>query len=414
MSKAAFFRQSGWLMVANVTGGMMMWGVHFFSKKIPDAEYSAFGALLSMTMVIPALPLQMVFAQQTAAALATDRRAELARMIRVGWGTVFLVWLVAAGVVGIFRHEIAARWGLSNPAGLWVVLLVWLACAWTPMFWGVVQGRQDFPCLGWSMILSGVGRLGGTALIVLVLGGLATGIMTAAAIGYGLALALAIWSTRDLWTGRGRSFDGRGLLRQVVPLMLGFGAFQFLFSSDTMFVKAWFPEDHTASYVAAGTLSRALMWFVLPLAAVMFPKIVHSTARAEKTDLLAVTLLGTGVLALGGAAGLCVLAPWVVPFVFKASWAGEATRLIPWYAGAMVPLAMANVLLNNLLARGRFAVTPWLVGLALAYPVALSRFHGSYEAVLRTLGIFCVMMLALCAWFTLGGKVRSPKPEAPR
>lgn len=391
-------------MVANIAAGAMMWGVHFFSKKIPDVEYSAFGALLSMTMVIPALPLQMVFAQQTAAALATGRRAELARMIRVGWGATFVIWLVAAGVVGLFRHDLIARWGLSNPAGLWVALLVWLACAWTPMFWGVLQGRQDFPCLGWSMILSGVGRLGGTAIIVLVLGGLAAGIMTAAAIGYGLALALAIWATRDLWTGKGQGFAGRALLRQVVPLTLGFGAFQFLFTSDTMFVKAWFPGDQTAPYVAAGTLSRALMWFVLPLAAVMFPKIVHSTARAETTDLLGVTLIGTGVLALGGAAGLCVLAPWVVPFVFKASWAGEATRLIPWYAGAMVPLSMANVLLNNLLARGRFAVAPWLVGLALAYPAALSRFHGSYVTVLQTLGVFCALMLGICAWFTWKGK----------
>src|SRR5512137_1523194 len=101
--RATFFKQSGWLMFATVTSGMMMWGVHFFSKKIPDSEYAVLGTLLSLTMVVPALPLQMVFAQQTAAALATDRRRQLARMIRVGWLATFLVWLVAAGVVALFR-----------------------------------------------------------------------------------------------------------------------------------------------------------------------------------------------------------------------------------------------------------------------------------------------------------------------
>ena len=75
--------------------------------------------------------------------------------------------------------------------------------------------------------------------------------------------------------------------------MLGFGAVQFLFTADTMFVKAYFSGDDAAFYVSAGTLSRALMWLVLPLATVMFPKIVHSVARSEKSNLLGVVLLGT-------------------------------------------------------------------------------------------------------------------------
>jgi O-antigen/teichoic acid export membrane protein len=65
--------------------------------------------------------------------------------------------------------------------------------------------------------------------------------------------------------------------------MLGFGACQFMFTSDTMFAKAYFTGDEMAPYVAAGTLSRALLWLVLPLATVMFPKIVHAAAKSEKT-----------------------------------------------------------------------------------------------------------------------------------
>ena len=33
---AAFFRQSGWLMVAAIVGGAMTWGVHFLTKSIPQ------------------------------------------------------------------------------------------------------------------------------------------------------------------------------------------------------------------------------------------------------------------------------------------------------------------------------------------------------------------------------------------
>ena len=101
---AAFFRQSGWLMIANVGSGVMMYAVHLLNKKIPPAEYGIFGVLLAVAMFVPNMPLQMVFAQQTAQALATDRKRELAGMIRLAWlGTFGL--LPAAGARHVHLAE---------------------------------------------------------------------------------------------------------------------------------------------------------------------------------------------------------------------------------------------------------------------------------------------------------------------
>ncbi len=145
-----------------------------------------------------------------------------------------------------------------------------------------------------------------------------------------------------------------------------------------------------ASYGVAGTLSRALLWLVLPLAAVMFPKIVHATAKSEKTNLLGIVLLGTAILAICGAAGLCVVGPLVVKLAFKAEYVAETTKLLPWYAGAMIPLALANVLVNDLLARAKFKAVPLMVLVAVAYGFTLpcdaaqiSRSHGSGAANAR-------------------------------
>ena len=63
-------------MIANIAGGMMMWGVHFLSKSIPKPEYAVFGVFLAMAMFIPTMPLQIVLAQQTADALATGRERQ--------------------------------------------------------------------------------------------------------------------------------------------------------------------------------------------------------------------------------------------------------------------------------------------------------------------------------------------------
>ena len=70
-----------------------MWAVHLLNKKIPESEYSVFGVLLAVAMFVPNMPLQMVFAQQTARALATGRERELAGMIRLAWLGTFGLWL---------------------------------------------------------------------------------------------------------------------------------------------------------------------------------------------------------------------------------------------------------------------------------------------------------------------------------
>jgi len=408
----SFFRQSGWLMIANVASGALMWAVHFLAKGIPATEYGLFGAYLSVAMCIPGLPLQMVMAHQTAQALALNRGRELAGMIRWVWLATSGVWLVGAIVVFLLRDRILGQWEITNPAGLWVTIAALLFTIWLPLFAGVLVGQQNFLWLGWTMMLHGVGRLGVAAVAVLVFGAYAAGMMTGVLLGLILCVAIAVWQTRSLWLMPAASFDWRSLLRQAIPPMLGFGAFFFLLTADTIFVKAYFSGDDTGFYVAAGTLSRALMWLVGPLAAVMFPRIVHSTAKSEKSDLMLMVLLGTGVLATCGALGLWVLGPWVVKLVWGAQYVEVASRMLPWYAGAMVPLSLANVLLSNLLARSAFRVVPAAVVVAVAYGFALTRFHGTQVAVLQTLGVFSLLFLAVCAWYTFHhSKSSMPKPQ---
>jgi O-antigen/teichoic acid export membrane protein len=408
---AAFFRQSGWLMIATIIAGIMSYSVHFLAKNISESEYSIFVTMLMVTACIPVMPLQMVFAKLTADGLATSRLRQLAGMIRLGWLWTLILWAVASLIILCFQNQIAERWHLNGLEVLWVTLAVVLMNLWMPMFSGVLQGRQDFFWLGWAAIVSGFGRLAVAALIVLAFHGGATGMIAGAFAGIGAWAGIAIWRSRDLWRVKPEPFDGRSLFKQVVPLMIGFAACQVLFTTDTMFAKAYFSGDEMASYGAAGTLSRGLLWLVLPLAAVMFPKIVHASAKSEKSNLLGIVLLGTAVLTICGAAGLCIVGPIVVKLVYTPAYVAATTRLLPWYAFSMVPLALANVLVNDLMARARFKVVPLMVLLALAYgftlPFMLGHFH-HMEVALQTLGAFNLLLLVICAWFSFG----SQKPKA--
>jgi O-antigen/teichoic acid export membrane protein len=416
---ATFFRQSGWLMIAGIAGGLMGFGVHFLSNKIPPSQYTIFQALLMVTTVLPTTPLQMIFAQQTAAALATNRTRQLAGMIRVAFLSLFLVWLVVAVFIFIFQAQIVTRLALGSALPLWITLLMILLSLWAPMLGGVLQGKQDFFTMGWSAILGGVIRLGVAAALVIALGGGAAGMMTGALVGMMVVAGIAIWQTRDLWSLPREKFDGRSLLGEVLPLMFGFGVFQFMFASDTIFAKAFFSSEEMAtemaSYSAAGTLSRALLWLVLPLAAVMFPKIVHSNAKSEKSNLLKIVLLGTAVLTIFGGLGLSLTGQWVIKWmgVWPAKWLPLIITFLPWYSAAMVPLALANVLVNDLMARKQFRVVPAIVLVAVAYgvtlPYILNHYPQKLETVLQTLGVFNVLLLGVCAWAAFGNS----KSEAP-
>jgi O-antigen/teichoic acid export membrane protein len=403
---AAFFRQSGWLMTANVSGGLMMFLVHFLNKKIPDSEYSAFGVLLMVVACLPTIPLQMVFAQQTAQALALGRERQLSGIIRLAWLWTFLIWAAGAAAMFIFKDTIVERWHLSNASALLVMLPLLLMSIWMPMFSGVLQGRQDFFWIGWSNILNGGIRLLSAAFLVLAVGLGAAGMMAGALLGVGAAAVITIWRSRDLLALKPEPFDGKSILRQVIPLLLGFGACQVLFTSDSMFAKAYFSGDAMKPYVLAGTLSRALLWFVMPLATVMFPKLVQSAIRGQKSNLFNLVVLGTAVLSACGMLALWVGGPIIVRIMAKPTDVADTMALIPWYAGAMIPLAMANVMVNDLLARSKFAVVPFAILVAIGYcfamPYMLSHFPGRLEVPLQTVGVFNLLLFGICAVFTWG------------
>jgi peptidoglycan biosynthesis protein MviN/MurJ (putative lipid II flippase) len=108
----------------------------------------------------------------------------------------------------------------------------------------------------------------------------------------------------------------------------------------------------------------------------------------------------------------------VVRLIYTPEYVSATTRLLPWYAGAMIPLALANVLVNDLMARAKFKAVLPMVLLAAAYgftlPAMLHKFPGHMEIALQTLGVFNLLLLAVCAWFTWGVKGKAKmEDEAP-
>ena len=413
--RLTFFRQSGWMVVATVASGVFMTAVHVVvNKPMVEAEYALFFTLLRVFLLLgfPAGGLQVVFAQQAAAAISDHEQKKLSEAVRSVLRATFIIWLLIAAGVFLGRHQILATLKVSNPAALWMTVLLGLAALWAPILKGILQGRENFAGLGWVLILDGVGRFAAIVLIV-SLGGQAAGGMTGALIGQALSLSVGAWLVWTLLSGPGAPFEWGPWLRRVTPLTFGVGVILFMCNADVIYVQMTFSKAESPFYTPAAMIGLAMVTFTTPLASVMFPKIVRSAARTEKTDALRHALMATGLM--GAAAALaCTLFPElplrIIYFRNATYW--EAAPLVPWFAWCLLPLILANVLISNLLARDRFRVVPWAVLVAIGYGVALAvlrdrvssysdgEFFQGFKIVIGTLGVFSSLLLAAALWFT--------------
>ena len=417
-SRMTFFRQSGWMVVANTLCGVFMAAVHPFASMMPPAEYSVFFTLLRLftLLAIPAAGLQTIFAQQTAAAVTEAQQRELAGAARAILTGTFLIWLGVVGIVALLQNQLVMTLQISNPMALWITILVVLAALWLPVMQGLLQGGQNFLWLGWSMILNGFGRFAGVALIVWLWHGFAAGAMTGALSGVLAALLAGAWPCWRILRAPGTPLVWRRWLSRAVPLTLGVGASLFIMCADMLVVQSNFSSEITPFYAAGAMIGVALVTFTTPLAAVMFPKIVRSLARSEKTDAL-VLAMGTTVLLAGLAAVGCTLFPELPLRImfFKNPDYLKAAPLVPWFMWCMVPLTLANVLVGNLLGREQLAAVLWLVAVAAGYGVTLSVFvHAdqamepfrAFRTVVQILVLFGLLLLAVAAWFSWREKER--------
>jgi O-antigen/teichoic acid export membrane protein len=269
--------------------------------------------------------------------------------------------------------------------------------------------------LGNAAIVDGLGRLLAVMLIVGVLHHHAAGAMTAVLLGLMAVLVLTGWFVRDCLRGEAPPMQWAAWLKRVVPLTLGLGVAQFMLAADMIFVQKFFSKEQTGFYAAAGTVGRSLVYFTLPVAGVMFPKLARSRATGEKSNALALAL-GITALAGLGAALMCTLFPALpVRILLNKSYQEISAPLVPWFAWGMLPLTLATVLINSLMAQARFAAVPWLVAVAGGYALTLYLRLGAlanptdkqFPIVVQTLGMFSLLLLAICAWFTWGAKSKA-------
>lgn len=406
------------MVITTFAGGLLMAMVHTVARKMGAEEYSTFVTLLRMLLLmgIPAAALQTIFAREAAAVTNDAQQRQLIANSRAILFGTFLVWVVFAVVILVGARPLSHLLKINNVAALYYTLVIGLTTLWIPVAKGLLQGQHRFFGLGWLQISDGVGRFGVVLMLILFFAGKAAAGMFGALVGQLITVFIAAWLTYSIWSVRPATrFDWKGWLGEALPLTLGLGTVLLMSGIDMLFVQGLFTDTRqTALYGGAMLTGFAIIQFIAPVALVMFARVAKSVARSESGSSLGLTLWAT--ILFGGVAGIgCTILPQLPLRLMYISnpemW--KAAPLVPWFAWALLPLTVANVLVQNILARGRFKAVLWLVLVPPAYTAALCLQASSllrmnpfdaFIRVIQTLGVASLALCLLAAWFS-----RNPK-----
>lgn len=405
------------MVIATFLGGVFMTFVHRVAEPMGE-EYAAFNTLLRLLVIlgIPAAALQTVFSQQAASAIADSDAHSLSRSTRAviagmgGLGLFFCLLILAS------MGPLSSLFKIHNKAALVFTGFIALSTILAPIFRGILQGQHRFTSLGWLGILDGLGRFGVMILMISFLHFRAAGAMSAVLIAQGGCLLIAAWLTRDVWsTPAPGSFDWKAWLGQVIPLTVGIASVSFMCNIDMLFVQALFADPAQPKlYSGAMITGFAIVQFIAPVTAVMFPRIVQSVARGEKTDTLALTVKITALFGCMAAIGGTLFPKLPLQIIYHDPQMWKAAPLVPWFAWGLLPLTVANVLIVNLLARSHFKALPWLFVVPAFYAGTLGFLSpilvnmqdpfNAFRLIVFTMASFGLLLFGIAAWFTWGRK----------
>ncbi len=418
------------MMAANMICGVFMAAAAFLAANFltPKSDYAVFATILRVFVLtsIPAAAMQTLLAQQIAGGITEEAQRDASATARGVLKITIGFWGVLCLGALAFPAQIMGWLQTSDPHAIWAAMFLILGSMVWPLFLGFLQGQQKFFAFGLSTILNGLGRF------VCILAGVkifqigANGATYGALAGFLVAVLVSIRPALSVFGPIPGNFNWRQFLKRAGLLAGGAGSVLFLINVDLLLVQGFFPSSVSQFYAAAETIGIAVVMLCVPVAAVMFPKLVRSRATQSSSDALRLTLIGTALI--GGAAAIfCSIWPQIPLRILMPAYL-DAAPLLPWFMWAMVPVTLYNVLINNLIARERWAVIPWSAVLPIAYAVTLyfflDRTHVppfmAFKRVIQILMAYSTTMLLITVYFSLpaassaGGAENRSRPEGAK
>lgn len=406
-------RHGAVLLAATVVAGLSNTVFNILmGRLLPREDFGDYYGLISLYMIL-ALPLTAVQVVTARYVSTLESRRLLGQVSILLRRSVFKLGLVAVAnsaafiVLGPFIRDYL---NVHSLGAVYVTGLAVSLCMLGYVFWGALQGFQFFYHYAANQVLSTLVKLGtGVALVY-------AGMEVAGALG-SLVLAnlavilMALFPLNVIifkLAGGDSEADSRPHYRFFWPVLfslLGFAVFTY---ADAIAVKHFFERYEAGEYGFAQVVGKAFLFAPLAISTAMFPKVSLLTASGETGSfrLLNQALLYCLLLCSAGFAACFVAPGLILRFLFPEG-TEIAEGLVRIFGLGVTPLALLNILINFLLARGRSGFLYLFIPLAAGYAAALHFWHSSLSGVIwvmASFGTFSFLLLYLIVAFGESGR----------
>jgi O-antigen/teichoic acid export membrane protein len=339
------------------------------------AAMLALGALVTL----PLGSIQSLIAREVAQLPAGQFAGRLLRRAtRIGSGVGFGLLVIGIVLIDPIRHGLNVDSRAIVFAGLSAIPFAVIA----GVLYGFLQGALRFTPLGIAYGVSGSARpVLVTPALLLGLG--ATGALAVNTIAGLLAVAIAAYALRDLWS-LGAQIEETPPLdrRQMAVMLVGSLAFASLTNVDILLAAFFLPGDVAGIYAAAALVGKAVLFLPSAVVTVLLPKAASRAAVGIASGRILLASAGvTIVLSLAATAVVALIPESLLVWAFGPDFR-ESTALLGWFGLAMTAAALVNVYLSVYFAE-RDARFPLLVlGAAVAQIVAVSLWHPNPRGII--------------------------------
>ena len=359
---------------------------YYMSGTMTPASFSELSALLSMfyLAVAPAQVMSTFLVKQTSRLNVEGRKHEIAWMIRKM--VLYEAIIGAAIALGMYLllPSISNFIYLSSTFPVFLLMAGVVISLISPVGYGTSQGLERFRYNALYGITGPVTKLG-MGIILVAIGFGIMGALGGVLIGLSLALAVSLYSIRDIFRVEPVPIPGPELVRMrasLVHVIIAVICLTIMVNVDVILARQYLDANTAGLYAVCSMLGKIILFLPSSINIVIYPKL--SAAHAKRSGTVAMMRLS--VLIALGVTGIVVISFFLFPNeILRLLYGGD--KYIGAAAGlgilglAMALLGVANLFMNYGLAvesRAYLAIMVFFTALQVALIVL---FHDSLVTI---------------------------------
>lgn len=390
--KEKFLLSSSALFLATLVANLTSYFYQFsMSRLMVPKDFGALNSVLSLfaLVTVPAGVVGLVVTRYVSQFQAQKESGKLRLFIMNSLKNLSLFGVLLALPLWIGREGAKHFLNLESSSPMIILAAMVFTGFIFPVGISLLQGLQLFYRLGLFMIGTGLIRLLAGVLLVWLHGGV-NGALSAnliACIAGFLIFYKPFKKILSDFPSQNIQRHTKEILSFSIPVTLAFLGSTCLVHLDLILVKHFLPPELAGQYAAAVILGRSIFYFPGALATTMYPMLSEaSTLSKETAPILKRCLLMTlGLSGLG--ALLFISVPGFLIQTLFGSQYPQAHQILPFYATAMLPLALSSVFIQHELALRKFKFIYILLGMATVEGFLITLFHSSFATILTILNL---------------------------